>query len=218
MRVAVIVPIFNEGKHLEKLIKDFRQTGHPVFIVDDGSTDITTQKLKLSRLPKNIKVIRHVVNLGKGAAMKTGVQAAFTLGFDAVIFMDGDGQHASSDIKKFTNRLKTFDVVLGERKPNGNMRLHLAKLAAYLTSMLYGIKTNDLLCGFRGFTKKVYRLIRWNSVGYGVETEMVIRTGINKLKYTVVPVETLYLDVYKGFNISDGFRILVNIIYWRFTI
>ena len=219
MNIFVVVPVFNEEKRVGGVIKNLKKTGLMVVLVDDGSTDDSWRVLQsFKRKNSRLTLLKHKINLGKGAAMETGAEASFMLGADAVIFMDGDGQHSVSDIYKFLSKLKDNDVVFGERKQRGNMRLYLAKIASFLTKLLYGIETSDLLCGFRAISKKAYKYIKWDSPGYGVETEMVIRTGLNKLKFAIVPVKTVYFDIFKGFTIIDGFRILFNIVRWRLTI
>jgi glycosyltransferase involved in cell wall biosynthesis len=93
-KVAVILPAFNEEKRLKQVLTDFKRFKFPLIVVDDGSKDRT------SKIAKNYADIflKHQVNLGKGAALKTGCEYAFTHGFSAVVLIDADGQHASGDL------------------------------------------------------------------------------------------------------------------------
>ena len=68
------------------------------------------------------------------------------------------------------------------------------------------------------FTKKAYKKVVWESNGYGVETEIVVKTGKNKLKYDEVPIEAKYLDKYKGASILDAISILPSILKWKFLV
>ena len=65
--------------------------------------------------------------------------------------------------------------------------------------------------------KKAYRLLDWQSSGYGVETEMVIKTGKRNLRYCEVTVETVYFDKFKGVTLLDAFSILFSVFRWRFS-
>jgi hypothetical protein len=71
-----------------------------------------------------------------------------------------------------------------------------------------------MLCGFIAFTENAYQKIKWDSSRYGVETEIVARTGKNRLKYSEIPIATIYKDKYKGVTIFDAIGILFNIPRW----
>lgn len=222
MNISIIVPFYNEQKHINEVIKGLSSHKLPVVLVDDGSTDNYEAKINFKKL-KNITLIKHKVNLGKGAAMKTGADFAFDKGADAVIFMDGDNQHKPEDVKKFTDALETndFDAVLGARNFNYSVpliRYMGNKVVSILLRILFGIYVSDVLCGFKALTKKAYRIIRWESVGYGVETEMIARFGKNKIKYTEVPIDAIYHDRVKGVTVLDAFGIMGEIVKWRLTI
>lgn len=92
------------------------------------------------------------------------------------------------------------------------------KFASVLVGFFFGIYVSDLLCGFRGVTRDAYEKIKWESSGYGVETEMVIRTGKAKVGHCEVPIETIYLSGVKGVTILDAFGILLQVVKWRLTI
>jgi len=216
MKIIIVVPVYNEEKHLSNFLKDLTKSEYEIVVVDDGSSDSSyklIQKFKVHRL-------RHKINLGKGSAMKTGVEAAFNLGADAVIFIDADGQHEVKDLPEFIQKLKEgYDVVLGSR--NLGLEVPLVrfignKFASVLINILFSIYVSDLLCGFRAVTKKAYEKMKLESQGYGIETEMVIKIKQLKLKYCEVPVATVYYDKVKGVTILDAFSILFNVIFWRF--
>lgn len=215
MKIAIVAPAYNEERSIKKFLDPISKVKTPVFVVDDGSTDDTANIVK----KYNITLIRHQVNLGKGAAMKTGAEAAFSKGFDAVIFMDCDGQHDVKDLQKFIQALYTnYDIVLGSR--NMGMGVPLVrymgnKFASVLVALLFKIYVSDLICGYRAITKKAYGKIKWDSSGYGVETEMVIRLSKTKLTRCEVPVSTVYLDSFKGVSILDAVSILFNVIWWK---
>ena len=230
MNIFIVISAFNEEGRIGDVIRELVKFKLPIIAVDDGSSDNTLSECQMSNVPGLAKrsgagkcqILRHKVNLGKGAAMKTGAEVAFELGADAVIFMDSDGQHKASDLPKFVKALKKnkFDVVFGSRNLSLGVpfvRLLGNKFAARLISLLFGIYVPDLICGYRALTKKAYKKINWESAGYAVETEMVIKTGKYGLKHCEVPVETVYLDGVKGVTVIDALNILFDVFRWRVT-
>jgi len=216
MKIFIVVPFYNEEKRLKRMLDGIKGSKLEVVLVDDGSRDLSLAIAQKS----GFDVIKHKVNLGKGAAMKTGTHAAFLKGADAVIFMDADGQHSLSDIPKFVKRLESekYHIIFGTRKFDRNTPLERSlgnKVGSFLVNLLFGIKVTDLLCGFRALTKKAFEAIDWESVGYGVETEMVVKTGILSLSHCEVPVKTIYLDKEKGVSLIDALAILGSVLVWR---
>jgi len=94
MKTAVIIPVYNHEQRITDVIRQALELGLPLFVVDDGSTDRTPD---LIGSIKGISVIRHPVNLGKGAALLTGFAAAVAQGCEWAITLDGDGQHRPKD-------------------------------------------------------------------------------------------------------------------------
>jgi glycosyltransferase involved in cell wall biosynthesis len=210
----VIIPAYNEGPRIEKVIKEVKKYTQNILVVDDGSKDKTSLIAKKA----GAVVLRHRLNLGKGAAMKTGVEATLALGAEAIIFLDADGQHNPKHLPQFLEKINQgFDIVFGSRDFSGGVpwvRFLGNKLGSVLISLIFGIYRSDMLCGFIALTCEAYGKIKWDAVRYGVETEIVARTGKNKLKYAEVPIETIYIDKYKGVTILDAIGILFNIPRW----
>lgn len=216
MNIFIVIPAYHEEERIGVVIEDALRTRFPVLVVDDGSKDNT---FEIARGYK-IATLRHKVNLGKGAAMKTGAEAAFRMGADAIVFMDSDGQHKAKDLPHFVEALEKdkFEIVFGSRNLSHGVpfvRYMGNKFASLLISLLFGIYVSDLLCGFRGLSKKGYKKVKWESTGYGVETEMVARTAKSNLKHCEVPVETVYYDEVKGVTILDAINILFDVLRWR---
>lgn len=224
IKTAIVLPVYNEGKEIARVLKDFVDIKMPIFIIDDGSTDSTNKQIN-SFLSKSrfFNLLTHKINLGKGAALKTGCEAAFSRDIDVVIMMDSDGQHDLSDLDNFLDKIKLekYDILLGSR----NLTMHAPlvrllgnKAASILVSVMFGIYVSDLLCGFRAITKKAYQKINWESKGYGVETEMVVKTARFKLNFCEVPIQTVYHDRNKGVTILDALGILFDVFRWRLNI
>jgi len=213
MKIFVVVPAYNEGKRIAPVLSQISKMGFKAVVVDDGSSDNT------GRIAKRFSphVIRHPINLGKGAALKTGCLAAFKLGAEAVIIMDSDGQHKASDLPKFVKALKRCAVVLGRRNLEKIPLVRGAgnKLISFLVKFLFGIEAEDVLCGFKAFTKRAFAKIRWDSVGYSVEAEIVAMTGKHGLRYCQVPVSTVYYDRFKGLTPESGIEILLDLFLFK---
>lgn len=216
MKIYVVIPAYNEASKLHRVLEGVKKYTKEIIVVDDGSQDQTPQVAKKYR----VILLQHKINLGVGAAKKTGVEAAFVQGADAVITVDADGQHDPRYIPQFITKLgQGYDIVFGSRNLGFNVPLvrYLGnKVGAVLINILFGIYRGDLLCGYLAFTKKAYGKIQWESTHYGVETEIVVKTGKNKLKYAEVPIEAIYLDKYKGATLLDALALLPSIIKWKF--
>ena len=212
MKVWIVIPAYNENGRLAKVLISL-PAGYPVVVVDDGSAARVNTKKAI--------VLRHEINLGKGAAMKTGADYAFSQGADAVIFMDADGQHRATDISTFTAYLNWgYDVVIGSRRPSLQtplVRLLGNKFASIYMNIVFGIYITDIVSGFRALTKKAYALLRWDSGRYGVETEMIARLGLHKtrLRYIEFPIESVYIDKYKGVTLVHALEIFGHTLWWK---
>src|SRR5690348_5435065 len=97
MKIAVVIPAHNEARTIGPLVESVRALGHDCIVIDDGSQDKTGE---LARQAK-ATVLKTQVKGGKGNALKMGFDCALKGGYDALITMDGDGQHAPSDIAGF---------------------------------------------------------------------------------------------------------------------
>lgn len=221
MKIALIIPVYNERKHIKKVLKQALKQKIPVYVIDDGSTDKSLVEIEKIR-NENLNILIHKINLGKGAALKTGAMAAFSDGADAVIFMDSDGQHKVEDLPKFIKALdKKFDVVFGTRNLSFGVPLVRYvgnKMASLLIAKMFHIYVSDLICGFRALTRKAFEKLNWESTGYGVETEIAVRTAKSGLKHCEVPVETVYYDTVKGVTILDAFGIFFEVLRWKLTV
>ena len=150
-----VIAAKNEAKHISAVVKDTKKYVNKVIVVDDGSSDNTSEKAKEA----GAIVLQHLVNLGKGAATKTGCEYAISKGAETIVFLDADGQHEPKDIIKFKEKLKEKDIVFGIRKRNKHMPAVL-KLGNWFlnkaANSLYGIDVPDTQCGFRTFKTKIY--------------------------------------------------------------
>ena len=185
-----VIPAYNEEKNIIRIITKTKKYVDKVVLVDDGSKDRT---MEFGRKSGAI-VLRHILNLGKGAALKTGCDYAAKKGAEYIVVLDADAQHNPDNIPKFIDKLKKYDIVFSYRKTSKDMPLVLRFGNWFISSIvkvLYKIKLNDTQCGFRAFSSKAYKKIRWNSSDYSMESEMISRAGRQRLKYVQVPIETI---------------------------
>ena len=214
------MPAHNEARHIGSVVAGLQSDvqGLPVttIVVDDGSRDTTAH---LAR-ERGAKVITHAINLGKGAALKTGCDAAIALGCDVIVLMDADGQHRPRDLPAMVAPivLGQADLVLTRRLFSRQMPLTMRVGnwgLSNLFALLFGVTVNDTQSGLRAFTADAYRKLEWISTDYAVETEMLVRAARAHLRTIEVPIDTIYLDAFKGTTVADGMKIFINMIRWR---
>lgn len=216
MKTAVVIAAYNEAKHIAAVVKGVRAAGYTwIIVVDDGSRDHTAELAKKA----GATVLKHIINCGKGAAMKTGADYAAEEKADVIVFLDGDGQHDPKEIPRFMAEIRAGnDIVFSYRRQARHMPLarRLGRWTlTHAVTALYRVRLQDILCGYRAATRRGYRNVRWHSSGYGVESEMVALTGKHRLRYSQIPINTIYHDRYKGMTVIDGLRILWNLFWWR---
>ena len=212
--VWVIIPAYNEQKHIGPVVKSAKSFVDNVVVVDDGSRDKTSEVAEKSR----VTVLKHVVNLGKGSALKTGCEYAIQKGAEKIISLDADGQHKPEQIPVFLNKLKNKDVVFGYRTFDKKMPFVFRvgnSIINYMTKLIFGIELKDTQCGYRAFRVKAYRKIKWDSNDYRMESEMVVNTARHNLRYSELPIDTIYADRYKGTTFIDGIKITLNLLWWK---
>lgn len=188
-----------------------------MIVVDDGSGDGTADRAR----EHGARVARHAVNLGKGAALRTGCDAALRLGAELIVTMDADGQHQAADLPRLLEPLLAGDaeVVLTYREASGGSMPTVLKAGnvalSALVKLLFGIAIRDSQCGLRAFTAAAYPRLRWEARDYSVESEMLMRMARSHLRFAEVPIATVYRDRYKGTQPIDGVRILGELLRWR---
>lgn len=215
--IFAVIAAKDEEKHISNVVKSTLKYVDKVIVVDDGSRDSTA---KIAEKAGGI-VLKHIVNLGKGAAITTGCEYAISKKADIIVLLDADGQHEPKEIPRFIKELKNNDMVFGARTEKRKSMPFILKYGNWFISkatyLLSGIRLTDTLCGFRAFKSKVYNKIKWKSVGYSLEAEMIINVGKKRLKYTEIKISTIYSDKYKGTTVMDGMKIVGNMIWWKLS-
>ena len=211
MKIGAIVPAYNAGQRLISVIDEIKKYfGQRIIIVDDGSTDDT---LTIAR-SKEVIVLSHSQNKGKGEALKTGFEKALFLNWDALVTIDADGQHNPYFIPKFLDALKQKknDIIIGSRMKNiAGMPFHRTfsnKTTSKLVSWRVGQKIVDSQSGYRLITADVLKNIILKTSHYDTETEIVLKSGLMGYKIGFIDIETIYQ------NEPSSIRLFLDT--WRF--
>ena len=205
---VLVIPVFNEADVIGSVIDEIRRTGdYHIIVVDDGSSDDTYQQAR----KKHVLVLRHRINRGKGAAIKTGVMAANLVGADIVLTMDGDGQHDPADIASLIEpiRVEHCDVVLGSRLLD-RQEMPRPKVIAnwvgnFFTWVLYGIWVSDSQSGFRAYSKYAALIIDTRADKYEYDSKVIREIKNNRLRFGEVQVHTRYTEYSMGKMHKQGF-------------
>ena len=151
MKTGILIPAYNEATRIGNLVQTISDMGFSTTVVDDGSQDRTAAEAKTT----GANVICHKKNLGKGASLKTGLEYMLKAGYDAVLIMDGDGQHSPNDIQKFIDAANNHEdiMVVGNRMDDTrNMpldRKFTNRFMSFIVSLICGQKIPESQCGFR---------------------------------------------------------------------
>jgi len=207
--VFVVIPVYNESRVIGDVIQEVRNAGdYSILVVDDGSKDSTFRQIDLH---DGVCALRHKINRGKGAAVKTGIVAANRLGADIIVTMDGDGQHDPHDIEKMIQPIldKKCDVVLGSRpRNNGQMpfiKVIANKIGNTITWLLYGIHVSDSQSGFRAYSHYAATIIDTKADKYEYDSKVIREINNNRLKFLEVPIKVRYTEYSMGKPQKQGF-------------
>jgi glycosyltransferase involved in cell wall biosynthesis len=218
-RYAALIPCYNVGKACIPVLKNASPQVEVCLAVDDGSTDDTADCIR-SVNASNLKLLQHKRNLGKGAALITGFR--FFLDecpeLDAVITLDGDGQHDPALISNFKTAFDTdhADLVYGNRMAETSMmpahRRWLNSLSNRTISYLCGRPIADSQCGFRLYSRKLLTDLigELKSGRYELETEILIKSCRKNYPFATVTVPTIYLpetNALSHHSLTDVLRI-----------
>lgn len=204
-----------------------------IIVVDDGSRDDTyqfaAQFVQGNRAPSNmssltqpkIHVLRHLVNLGQGAALATGIQYALTQGAQILVTYDADGQHSPEDIPTLVAPIAggIADIALGSRflEKESDIPLRrriLLKGAVLFTGLTEGIWLTDAHNGFRAISADAARRIEITQNRMAHASEIIREISRLKLRYVEVPVHVRYTEYsqMKGQRASDALNILLELL------
>ena len=216
MKIAIVIPAHNEAQTIGPLVEAVRALGYDCIVIDDGSVD----KTGVLAAQAHAVVLKTSAKSGKGNALKMGFDYALNNGYEALIAMDGDGQHSPSDISAFVTCYQNTgaDIVSGNRlnNPQGMPPVRLATnhFMSWLISIFCRQNIPDTQCGFRLIKTKVLKAIKLESSDFEIETEVLIKASKHSFKIASVGIQTIYRDeVSKIQPVRDTVRFMAYL--WR---
>ncbi len=217
LKIAVVVPCFNEAQSVAKVVTEFRGAlpSARIVVVDNGSTDRTGEIAHAA----GAEIVRET-RRGKGFALLTGLRHAAPA--DVFVMVDGDGTYAAEDAPRLVARIQDgADMAVGTR-------LHGADAGAFrvghsfgnrlfiaVVRLLFGIRTRDLFSGYRAMTNRLLQQSPLIAQGFEIEVELSIQAFANRFRVDEVPVSYRARtgdSASKLHTLSDGYRILIAIL------
>lgn len=236
MKLSIIIPVFNEEKTIVQVLEKVSALKIPnvdkeIIVVDDGSTDTTSSKVKdLRSKIKNFKFIEHPKNMGKGAAVRTGIKNATG---DYIIIQDADLEYDVNDIPRLIAEIKSNkDVVYGtrlnrmphlddeERRLQFLLHYFGNRFLSFVTSVLYGQWITDMETCYKLFPRSQVLDLKLNSRRFDFEPEITSKLLKKGLTIREIPIKTKprgYEEGKKLNTIRDGSIALWTLVKYRFT-
>ncbi len=224
-QVLVLIPAFRPADTLLELVSASDLRSLSILVVDDGSGE--ESKSLFSRVAEvpNVRVLHHAVNLGKGAAIKTGLnEALLDLEVSAIVTADADGQHSPKDILELCEKSDRNALVLGVRdfgKDDVPLRSRFGnETTRFLFRIMKGIRLRDTQTGLRFIPRSLFSaLLKVPFDRYEFEMEMLLVAIRKKFPIQEIPIQTIYIENNKSshFNpLKDSFRIYF--VFFRFAL
>lgn len=195
-KFCVIIPGYNEHGRIGKVVEGVKRHAANVVVIDDGSKDDTAAEAEKA----GAVVLRHEVNKGKGMALGTGFKYARDNGFEFVITMDADGQHAPEDVQGFIAAYVRGDapVIVGSRMDRTETMPLVRKLTnrfmSWLLSRKMGQRVPDTQSGYRLFRCDVIPDVPAESGRFAAESEILLMLSHAGVKIGSVPIQVIYRD------------------------
>lgn len=228
MQLSIIIPLYNEQELITKLLEKVLCVVSPpyvekveIIIVDDCSKDNSFQNVSafIKDLP-NIILLKHDVNKGKGAAVRTGMAVATG---DVFLIQDADLELNPNDIPRMIDAMHELNVefvngsryLAGVNRPLSSFKRYMAnRFFTFLTSIIIDVKITDMACGYKLFHRNIYEKINLKENRFGFEAELIIKAlKIKRTNITEIPVQYFPRNEGEGKKLrnSDGFKILWTI-------
>jgi glycosyltransferase involved in cell wall biosynthesis len=226
MKLTVIIPIYNEVESIQEIVKRVKNTdmAWEIILVDDGSKDGTRDLLKEMDGKDNVRVILHDENQGKGAAVRTGFDAARG---DILLIQDADLEYDPRDYAILLKPLEEgiADVVYGSRFLGGPRRVvmfwHMVAnyLLTFMTNILYNTILSDMETGYKVFRRKVIEGMPLHAKRFDFEPEFTAKVLKRKYRIFEVPITFNPRDYSEGkkIKLKDAFEAVWTLLKYRFV-
>lgn len=216
-KIGVVIPAYNEGPVIGDVLRDiskvFAKLNTLIIVVNDGSTDNTASVVSKH---KNVVLVNHIINMGAGAATRTGLDCAKSLDCDYVVTVDSDGQHNSKDALKLIQALQKdeSDFIIGSRLINTVgmpwYRIFGNKLLNVITFSLFGVFVTDSQSGMKALNATSLQKLKFRSNNFAFCSEMIWQAKRAGLRIEEVAIKAIYTDysLAKGQSNLDVVHIL----------
>ncbi|MDO5331444.1 MAG: bifunctional glycosyltransferase family 2/GtrA family protein [Bacillota bacterium] len=219
--IAIIIPSLNPDEKFTRVVDGMIAAGFSrIVLVDDGSDENHKKPFELAIQNPMCTLLVHETNQGKGQALKDAFSYVYEKlpEIEAVITIDGDGQHTPEDSIKLANKLidKPDNIVFGCRdfdQPNVPKRNRFGnKTTSLVFKIFFGMNLSDTQTGLRGIPRKYLKDFSHEVEGtrFEYESNMLIYMSANNIPFTQVPIKTLYIEENKSSHfrpIRDSIRI-----------
>jgi glycosyltransferase involved in cell wall biosynthesis len=226
MKLSVVVPVYNEVGNILELLKRVRRTNlaGEIIVVDDGSQDGTRDVLAGVNGKNRVRVIWHERNMGKGAAVRTGIQASKG---DVILIQDADLEYNPRDYPVLLQPIEDgiADVVYGSRFLGGPRRAvmfwHMIanQLLTFLTNILYNTILTDMETGYKVFRREVAAGMTLRSSRFDFEPEFTAKVLKRKYRIFEVPISFNPRDYSEGkkIKLQDAFVAVWTLLKYKFV-
>jgi dolichyl-phosphate beta-glucosyltransferase len=227
MEISIVIPAYNEekriGKTLKKVYEYFKEKKieFEIIVVDDGSNDKTVEIVeKFSFDKKEIRILKHEKNMGKGAAVKTGILNAKG---ELILFTDADLSTPIEEFEKLKKEIENgYDIAIGSRGlkdskiviPQPFYRRIIGKIFPFLVRLIVINDFKDTQCGFKLFKKEAGKKIfsQLKTDGFAFDVEVLARGKKENFKIAEVPVVWINSPYSSVKIFKDSFKMFISLL------
>jgi dolichol-phosphate mannosyltransferase len=206
MHVLTAIPVYNEERHVERVLDEVRRHAARILVVNDGSTDRTGELLAGQ---KDLEIVTHPHNRGYGAALISAFQYALDRPeVDVLVTMDCDGQHEPARIPVLLEAIHDADIVSGSRylrdfRQDSHAPADRQRINGIITAELnarFGLHLTDTFCGFKAYRRCALARLRITETGWGMPLQLWVQAARLGLRVKEAGVPRLYLDPNRAFG------------------